>query len=245
MPCPVPYSMTRELPWLKGDGSSIPPKRQRISRPKGQQKPSKSEAADARRVPSFSSASSPVRTEASAPPRPGEFQPGLDGDDIYVMVEDEFLATAQTFTQHLHQAEYHRLRKQAIGRQQDRRPVADLQSMLDPVDHNAVPDEPWKGTQLQALMSQAVRHHSSGSSSSTEDLEVLPVQSRGHLTPPPTTAAISPAAQIELRRASSIQLSKGSAAVQERLYARQNRDILRRNRAAEMNSNEEIPTFLC
>lgn len=34
---------------------------------------------------------------------------GLDHDDIYIMVEDEFHATARTFTQHLHHAEYMRL----------------------------------------------------------------------------------------------------------------------------------------
>ncbi|MCJ1351173.1 MAG: hypothetical protein MMC33_001155 [Icmadophila ericetorum] len=36
--------------------------------------------------------------------------PGLENDDIYIMVEDEFLATAQTFTAHLHHAEYIRLK---------------------------------------------------------------------------------------------------------------------------------------
>lgn len=38
---------------------------------------------------------------------------GLDGDDIYIMVEDEFLAVAQNFTRHLHHAEYVRRTKQA------------------------------------------------------------------------------------------------------------------------------------
>jgi len=35
---------------------------------------------------------------------------GLAGDDIWVMVEDEFLATAKAFTAHLHHAEYQRLK---------------------------------------------------------------------------------------------------------------------------------------
>jgi len=35
---------------------------------------------------------------------------GLDGDDRYRMVEDEFLSTAQQFTAHLHAAEYERLK---------------------------------------------------------------------------------------------------------------------------------------
>lgn len=35
---------------------------------------------------------------------------GLENDDLYRMVEDEFLSTAQQFTAHLHAAEYHRLK---------------------------------------------------------------------------------------------------------------------------------------
>lgn len=35
---------------------------------------------------------------------------GLDRDDIYIMVEDEFHAIARTFTKHLHHAEYMRLK---------------------------------------------------------------------------------------------------------------------------------------
>ncbi|GKZ76506.1 hypothetical protein AnigIFM56816_006772 [Aspergillus niger] len=38
---------------------------------------------------------------------------GFDNDDIYMMVEDEFYAVAQTFTQHLHYAEYVRRKKEA------------------------------------------------------------------------------------------------------------------------------------
>ena len=41
---------------------------------------------------------------------------GLDRDDIYVMVEDEFQTVAQTFTQHLHHAEYKRLKDLAKAR---------------------------------------------------------------------------------------------------------------------------------
>lgn len=38
---------------------------------------------------------------------------GLDKDDAWVMVEDEFYAVAQSFTQHLHYAEYVRRKKEA------------------------------------------------------------------------------------------------------------------------------------
>lgn len=41
---------------------------------------------------------------------------GLDRDDIYIMVEDEFHAIARTFTQHLHHAEYMRLKALAKNR---------------------------------------------------------------------------------------------------------------------------------
>ncbi|KAJ8123767.1 hypothetical protein ONZ43_g359 [Nemania bipapillata] len=49
----------------------------------------------------------------SPPPEPPQEKPmieGVDGDDRYRMVEDEFLATAQQFTAHLHAAEYKRLK---------------------------------------------------------------------------------------------------------------------------------------
>lgn len=41
---------------------------------------------------------------------------GLDKDDAWIMVEDEFYAVAQTFTQHLHYAEYVRRTKEAKAR---------------------------------------------------------------------------------------------------------------------------------
>ena len=41
--------------------------------------------------------------------------PGPTADDQYLMVEDEFLAVAQTFTAHLHHAEYQRLKRQAAA----------------------------------------------------------------------------------------------------------------------------------
>jgi hypothetical protein len=43
-------------------------------------------------------------------------RPGLDEDDRWVMVEDEFLTTAKLFTTQLHHAEYQRLRKLSRAR---------------------------------------------------------------------------------------------------------------------------------
>lgn len=58
---------------------------------------------------------------------------GLDGDDVYMMVEDEFYATAQTFTVHLHRAEYKRLMREA--REKKRRGLAP--AVPDIPDHAA------------------------------------------------------------------------------------------------------------
>ena len=56
-------------------------------------------------------------------------RPGLSADDIYIMVEDEFHAVAQTFTKHLHHAEYIRLRKAAKDRD-----AATISNISRPVD---------------------------------------------------------------------------------------------------------------
>ncbi|KAI1857456.1 hypothetical protein JX265_011191 [Neoarthrinium moseri] len=53
---------------------------------------------------------------SSPPPEPLEesfMREGLDGDDMYRMVEDEFYYTAQRFTAHLHAAEYQKLKDKA------------------------------------------------------------------------------------------------------------------------------------
>ncbi|KAL4968432.1 uncharacterized protein BDV14DRAFT_197211 [Aspergillus stella-maris] len=44
---------------------------------------------------------------------------GLNADDIHIMVEDEFYAVAQTFTRHLHYAEYVRRKREAKDRNAD------------------------------------------------------------------------------------------------------------------------------
>lgn len=56
-------------------------------------------------------------------------RPGLTADDIYIMVEDEFHAVAQTFTKHLHHAEYVRLKNAAKNRN-----ASTISSISRPVD---------------------------------------------------------------------------------------------------------------
>lgn len=107
---------------------------------------------------------------------------GYDHDDIYIMVEDEFHAVAQTFTQHLHHAEYQRLKKKArdaapptfkpteamraearkrmeAGALQARQKHA-LGNLTNGVNLSADEDEeqeddPWLGTSLAGLMADA------------------------------------------------------------------------------------------
>ena len=62
--------------------------------------------------------------------------PGLTADDIYIMVEDEFHAIAQSFTKHLHHAEYVRLKNAAKNRNASTintisRPVDSITSMRE------------------------------------------------------------------------------------------------------------------
>jgi hypothetical protein len=61
----------------------------------------------------------PSTSPPAAPPAPPEvdfMREGYSADDIWRMVEDEFYSTAQSFTRHIHRAEYVRLKKLAKSR---------------------------------------------------------------------------------------------------------------------------------
>ena len=76
---------------------------------------------------------------------------GLDADDIYVMVEDEFYATAKTFTQHLHHAEYQRLKNSAKMRN-----ASALNNIMRPTDSiTAMREETKKKKKAE---SKAMKH---------------------------------------------------------------------------------------
>lgn len=136
--------MARTLPWLKsGTASTLQParpkpaKRQRMLDPKADSDPDNNvnpRAVAKPKRPAVTAAGKPCQIlhkrqllmllpertpSTSPPPQPPteEFmRPGLSADDIYIMVEDEFHAVAQTFTKHLHHAEYIRLRNAAKER---------------------------------------------------------------------------------------------------------------------------------
>lgn len=83
-----------------------------------------------------SSQTPPTSPIQRCPPSEEFLIEGLDNDDIYVMVEDEFYAVAQTFTRNLHYAEYVRRKKEAKLRNEATirgisRPTDGVTSMTD------------------------------------------------------------------------------------------------------------------
>ncbi|KAI2472447.1 hypothetical protein F4781DRAFT_361896 [Annulohypoxylon bovei var. microspora] len=121
--------MARKLPWKRAEGglastpksaTPTPVRHQKVKRDDfdGDDKESGASPAPNKRIkksPSGSTAPSKVpRAGSTSPPLeplPESYMvEGLEHDDLYRMVEDEFLSTAQLFTAHLHAAEYHRLK---------------------------------------------------------------------------------------------------------------------------------------
>ncbi|KAF2217108.1 hypothetical protein CERZMDRAFT_93167 [Cercospora zeae-maydis SCOH1-5] len=82
------------------------------------EQPARATRADKRKQVYREPSSSPP--PAPTGPPPVEYmKSGYGADDIWMMVEDEFYSTAQLYTQHLHQAEYARLRKLHKSRGQE------------------------------------------------------------------------------------------------------------------------------
>ncbi|KAF2152294.1 hypothetical protein K461DRAFT_278512 [Myriangium duriaei CBS 260.36] len=120
--------MPRTLPWLKGGGASSPArprpgkpapqsaKRPRITCPEANDDDFDTPIRRSR----AQTPGTPPTSPPPEPPTPTEqeaLHEGYDADDGHMMVEDEFLATAQLYTQHLHYAEYARLKKAARERE--------------------------------------------------------------------------------------------------------------------------------
>ncbi|KAL2808986.1 hypothetical protein BJX63DRAFT_374821 [Aspergillus granulosus] len=108
--------MPRTLPWLTGvvkaRNLSTPEIQRTSNRRVKDETPTKKQASTSRRD-FFRSSPSPPSSPAHRCPSEEFLKEGLDKDDIYIMVEDEFYAVAQSFTQHLHYAEYIRRGREA------------------------------------------------------------------------------------------------------------------------------------
>ncbi|KAL7629750.1 hypothetical protein AAE478_001273 [Parahypoxylon ruwenzoriense] len=110
--------MTRKLPWKRAE-RSLPstPKPARPTPLRQQQVKHRDSEIDGPSAKPNSEKSASNQTDrpgsTSPPPEPlleSFMVDGLEHDDQFRMVEDEFLSTAQKFTAHLHAAEYHRLK---------------------------------------------------------------------------------------------------------------------------------------
>jgi len=116
--------MARTLPWLSNGAAPTAKtrttkptqsstKRQRILDPDSDDESPLTPAPTPRRTAISNPQRTPSTSPPPAPPTEEAMRPGLSADDIYIMVEDEFLSAAHTFTQHLHHAEYTRLKSLA------------------------------------------------------------------------------------------------------------------------------------
>ncbi|KAF3066505.1 hypothetical protein GL218_08984 [Daldinia childiae] len=105
--------MTRKLPWKRAEIGSRSTPRSPTSTPIRQQKVKRENIED-----------DDKQATASPTAAKSYMIEGLDNDDLYRMVEDEFLSTAQQFTAHLHAAEYHRLK--AASKSQNADTIRDI-----------------------------------------------------------------------------------------------------------------------
>ncbi|KAI1055189.1 hypothetical protein LB506_006701 [Fusarium annulatum] len=124
---------------------------------------------------------SPSTSPPPEPPKERFMRPGLDHDDRYRIVEDEFVNMAHQFTLHIHASEYNRLKNLAkhqnadtireierpvIGaptlltrhRQEDVRRKAKQRKLLG-TDANEKKDSPYVGSSLQGLMESPRKEH--------------------------------------------------------------------------------------
>lgn len=175
--------MGRKLPWGSSNGTistaARPVKRQKV-KVEPVIKPEADESDRFLNTPQKPKRRNGRTPSTSPPPVPPDIvfmREGVDGDDVYMMVEDEFQTVAQSFTAHLHMAEYRRLKQEARERQRDRpvvpakasfevkykhaqkeleeRQKTTLKAMTGGEDEEQVEEEivePWAGTSLAGLM---------------------------------------------------------------------------------------------
>ncbi|KAH9883811.1 hypothetical protein F4778DRAFT_617834 [Xylariomycetidae sp. FL2044] len=108
--------MARKLPWKRAEGASTsdagprPSSSRRLKSERGSDDEDDHGLTESKKRARISK----CRTASKSPPPPSlqesSMVDGLENDDRYRMVEDEFLATALSFTAHLHAAEYRRLK---------------------------------------------------------------------------------------------------------------------------------------
>ncbi|KAF5618173.1 uncharacterized protein FTJAE_12339 [Fusarium tjaetaba] len=124
---------------------------------------------------------SPSTSPPPEPPKERFMRPGLDHDDRYRIVEDEFVNMAHQFTLHIHTSEYNRLKNLAKHQNADtireiERPVVGAPTLLTRhrqedvrrnikqrkllgTNSNEKKDSPYVGSSLQGLMESPRKEH--------------------------------------------------------------------------------------
>ncbi|KAJ5165911.1 hypothetical protein N7492_006207 [Penicillium capsulatum] len=180
--------MPRILPWLLEQDDMKRVKRESTPQKRVKREPSdtdltsKNPSSSPNKKDFLRSSQSPPTSPARACPAEEFLIEGLSHDDAWIMVEDEFYAVAQSFTQHLHYAEYLRRKKEIkaqsaeairelerptdgrttipkdLQRQKDAetlaaRQKAGVEQMLGPADKDDDEDtDTWAGTHLQGFI---------------------------------------------------------------------------------------------
>ncbi|KAL3467901.1 hypothetical protein BJX64DRAFT_283363 [Aspergillus heterothallicus] len=134
--------MPRTLPWLTGNvktRKSPAPEIKRTSSPRVKDETSRRKQPLTPRRDFLRSSPSPPSSPIHRCPSEEFLQEGFDKDDIYIMVEDEFYTVAQSFTQHLHYAEYVRR-----GREAKLQNAAKIEDIARPTDGSTPTSEALK-----------------------------------------------------------------------------------------------------
>ncbi|ENH68937.1 hypothetical protein FOC1_g10010111 [Fusarium oxysporum f. sp. cubense race 1] len=171
--------MGRKLPWKTSSTPSGPERKTSVK--SESPLPTPSRALHPGTPSAFHTTRSPSTSPPPEPPKERFMRPGLDHDDRYRIVEDEFVNMAHQFTLHIHASEYNRLKNLAkhqnadtireierpvVGaptlltrhRQEDVRRNAKQRKLLGN-DANEKKDSPYVGSSLQGLMESPRKEH--------------------------------------------------------------------------------------
>lgn len=89
-------------------------------------------------------------------------RPGLHADDIYIMVEDEFLCTAHLYTTHLHHAEYQRLKH--LARSTNASTIQNISRPVDSITTMRAETKRKKAAEAQSIRTKAALEEMKGKS---------------------------------------------------------------------------------
>ena len=168
---------------------------------------------------------------------------GFDRDDIYIMVEDEFYAVAKTFTQHLHHAEYMRLKTLAKSRNASAsnaisRPVDSITAMRTETKKRKQADarDARNVAALEQLKHPAAQAPRQNSESDLSDLE-NEAKDGGHWKGTALQGLMSPGPRKNLNSLIGLQGVKSSTRAAAGYSKAENRPVHRTSRTFDLDPN--------